>query len=353
MANHQGILIGSYTHSIGSMAGEGEGIYSVDFNTKTGAFSHLELIPDLHNPSYLAYKNQKVIAIHEFATEKGAAVSAFNFKNKQISQSDNHLIDGDYPCHVEVNSNCSLIVTSNYGSGNFSLFALKKDQLEHIHTIQHIGHGPNTERQEAPHAHFACFLKHSKEIVTVDLGIDRVSFYPFDESHVYESDAQYIDVPPGSGPRHLIFSKNERTAYVLCELSEKILVLKKNALNGWEIKSAVSPFEKHTKGGASAAIRLSPDENFVYASGRNQSCIVCLKVEKEGVLAVVQTISSGGINPRDFNITNDGHWLIVANQDTNNLVSYRRNIENGILEATEHSISIGNPVCVQFYNPNA
>jgi 6-phosphogluconolactonase len=148
--------------------------------------------------------------------------------------------------------------------------------------------------------------------------------------------------------RHLILTKDENTAYVLCELSEEVLVLKKEESDQWSLVSKIAPFTPHDEGGAAAAIRLSPDEKFVYVSGRQQSVIVCLKVESDASLTAVQTISSGGLNPRDFNITADGKWLISANQDTNNVLSYRRNAESGELEAMGYSISTGNPVCIAF-----
>ncbi|MBD1555859.1 lactonase family protein [Vibrio sp. S9_S30] len=349
MGNHQKVLIGSYTQSIGAMTGEGKGVSCVHLDLETGAFDKHTLLSDIQNPTYLTHQNGQVFTIHEFTQEEGASISVHDITNHQLIQLDSNPVFGDYPCHIAVNSEQTLAVTSNYGTGNFSVFSLANDHLEHIQTIQHTGVSSRADRQEAPHAHFACFLEHTSEIATVDLGTDRVSFYPISHSLVNEPGVQHVHTPPGSGPRHLVFSKDELTAYVLCELSEEVLVLKKDERNGWEIASSVSPFVKHNEGGAAAAIRLSPDEKFVYVSGRQQSSIVCLQVEHPNKLTVVQTISSGGLNPRDFNLTPNGKWLIAANQDTNNLVSYRRNEESGTLQETGHSLSMGNPVCVQFY----
>ena len=175
MANHQKILIGSYTQSIGAMTGEGKGISSVHMNLETGAFDKLELISDEQNPAYLTSQDGRVFAINEFANGKGAGLSVHDIKNHQLTLLDSNLVDGDYPCHVAVNSNQTLAATSNYGTGNFSVFSLSSDRLEHIHTIQHAGDGPNTDRQEEPHAHFVCFLKQTNELVTVELGTDRMS----------------------------------------------------------------------------------------------------------------------------------------------------------------------------------
>jgi 6-phosphogluconolactonase len=50
--------------------------------------------------------------------------------------------------------------------------------------------------------------------------------------------------------------------------------------------------------------------------------------------------------PRDFHITNDGQWLITANQHSNNLTSFKRNVEDGSLTYTGCSLAIDVPVCV-------
>ncbi|EGU60507.1 6-phosphogluconolactonase [Vibrio nigripulchritudo ATCC 27043] len=348
MANTQFILIGSYTQSIGAMTGEGKGISVVELNTETGKLLNLELLSDSPNPAYLTLADERLFSINEFASGEGAGITVFERIDEHLTLTDHLAIQGDYPCHVAMNSDGSRVIASNYGSGNFSLFSHNEGKIELIHTIQHHGTGPNAERQEGPHAHFACFLNHTAELVTVDLGIDRVSFYPLTPSGIDESNAQHVSTPPGSGPRHLVLTKDEKTAYVLCELSEEVLVLKKEETDQWSLVSKIAPFTPHDEGGAAAAIRLSPDEKFVYVSGRQQSVIVCLKVESDASLTTVQTVSSGGLNPRDFNITADGKWLISANQDTNNVISYRRNAESGELEATGYSISTGNPVCITF-----
>ncbi|MBE1276641.1 lactonase family protein [Enterovibrio baiacu] len=346
MAVTHRLLIGSYTQPMGSIDGEGEGILAVDLNAQTGAFSAPAIVSRCENPSYVTVADEHVFAVTEFARQEGASIGFLTHRDGIINEVSSVAIDGDYPCHVSVNATQDMVVASNYGSGSFSVYRLEQGSLTHFDTVQHTGAGANPDRQDAPHAHFAQFLATSNTLVTVDLGTDRVSFYPVSDAHLDRENAQHVVFPPGSGPRHLVFNQQETLAYVLCELSEEVTVLEREENGVWKIVQAFSPFQKHNDGGAAAAIRLSNDEQFLYVSGRQQNVICVLKIENNNTLSLQQTISTNGINPRDFNLTHDGEWLVVANQNTSNLVSYRVDKTTGLLSPSGHEFATGNPVCV-------
>ncbi|OEE47069.1 6-phosphogluconolactonase [Enterovibrio norvegicus] len=340
------LLIGSYTQPMGAIDGEGEGILAVDLDAQTGAFSAPNLVSRCENPSYVTVAGEHVFAVTEFARQEGASIGLLTHRDGNINEVSSVAIEGDYPCHVAVNAAQNLVVASNYGSGSFSVYCLEQGSLTHFDTVQHKGVGANRDRQEAPHAHFAQFLATSNTLVTVDLGTDRVSFYPFSDTQLDRDNAQHVIFPPGSGQRHLVFNQQESLAYVLCELSEEVTVLERKDDGVWTIVQAFSPFDKHNEGGAAAAIRLSNDEEYLYVSGRQQNVICVLKIENSNTLALQQTVGTNGINPRDFNLSRDGDWLVVANQNTSNLVSYRVDKTTGLLSPSGYEFATGNPVCI-------
>ena len=55
-----------------------------------------------------------------------------------------------------------------------------------------------------------------------------------------------------------------------------------------------------------------------------------------------------GKNPRDFTFDPTGKWLLVANQDSDNIVIFKFNEGTGALIGPTSSIQIGNPVCLKF-----
>jgi len=72
-------------------------------------------------------------------------------------------------------------------------------------------------------------------------------------------------------------------------------------------------------------------------------------VDKEGKLTFKQQISTGGDGPRNFAISPDGKYILVAHQKTNNIVIFKRDSKTGLLTKTDKQIEVGAPVCVQFY----
>ena len=64
--------------------------------------------------------------------------------------------------------------------------------------------------------------------------------------------------------------------------------------------------------------------------------------------AVVEIVPSGGSHPRNFNLTPDGAWLVCANRDSDNLVSFKVDSATGRLTATGHTTTVPKAVCVQF-----
>lgn len=59
---------------------------------------------------------------------------------------------------------------------------------------------------------------------------------------------------------------------------------------------------------------------------------------------------TGGATPRNFTLTPDGNWLLVANQNGDCIAIFAIDKETGNLTDTGKRIEIGTPVCVRpFY----
>ena len=99
-----------------------------------------------------------------------------------------------------------------------------------------------------------------------------------------------------------------------------------------------------------AAIHLPPDGRFLYASDRlDASAIMAYSINKEtGELTFVQRQLTYGKNPRDFAIDPSGKYLLVANQDSDNILVFKINEATGVLSLTRSRIEVGNPVCLKF-----
>ncbi|MEZ9202909.1 lactonase family protein [Vibrio splendidus] len=339
------LTIGCYTDT----PSKSQGVYQTQLDLETGKLLPLELIAECHNPSFITATKSGIYTASEVEQKKLPKLIHIPNVDSQIA-SNTGLISGDHPCHVAIDPHNKFAITSQYSSGTFDIFSLSINGNidKRLKTIKMVGSGPNKERQTSPHAHQCLFLQNSPQFVTVDLGTDRINFYCFDEEQeeFLDEPMQSIKAPVGNGPRHLIFNKAEDTAYVICELSETILILEKS-LGIWNIVDEVDALPNMEKGGATAAIKLSPDEQFLYVSCRHQSRISNFSVDSEAQkLTFIDSYDTEGKFPRDFHITDDGQWLVAANQHSNNITSFKRNIEDGSLNYTGYSLDLDAPVCV-------
>jgi 6-phosphogluconolactonase len=65
-------------------------------------------------------------------------------------------------------------------------------------------------------------------------------------------------------------------------------------------------------------------------------------------LRQIQQISCGGKTPRYFAIDPSDRWLLVANQDSANIVVFARNPATGLLKPTSNQYQIDFPMFLLF-----
>ena len=94
-----------------------------------------------------------------------------------------------------------------------------------------------------------------------------------------------------------------------------------------------------------AEIRLSPDGKQVYVSNRGDANTISVFGRRpSGEYILVQNISSGGLMPRNFNLTSDGKYLLVAHQASNDIVIFERDEFTGKLTQTLWKAEVNKPV---------
>jgi 6-phosphogluconolactonase len=159
-----------------------------------------------------------------------------------------------------------------------------------------------------------------------------------------------VSVKPGNGPRHVTFSPNGKFLYLLQEMGSAINVYNYNGGKPKEIQSVKMLREGFKGTNGAAAVKISPDGLFLYATDRlDASELVIYSINQEtGELTYVDRQSTFGKNPRDFAIDPTGNFLVVANQDSDSIFMFRRNKETGKLSMIGKRLEIGNPVCLKF-----
>jgi len=343
----QRLVVGTYTHN-----SQSKGIYTYDFDINTGKAQQVS-VAATSNPSYLCISddNQFVYSVNEEDDKGGVSSFSYNKKDGTLQFLNTQSSEGSAPCYISTDKTGKWLFVGNYGSGNLAVYPiLENGNIGSVHQfIQHTGSGVNKSRQEGPHVHCTYISPDNKNLYVPDLGLDKVVIYPFNaETGLLDTlSKSAIDVKPGGGPRHIIFTQKGKYAYLVEEMSGNVNVIKKS-----KSRHTIIQTENHLpvgQEGAGADIHLSPDEKFLYVSQRSNSTIQIFKVNpKKGKIKFVGEQATLGNFPRNFTIHPSGKFLLVANQKSDDITIFKRDMRTGLLTDTGERIEVGIPVCLKW-----
>lgn len=348
------VYVGTYTNR-GS-----KGIYTFELDLASGAPSPVTLAAETVNPSFLAIhpSNRFLYAVNEVGEiggMKSGAVSAFaidpqtgklTFLNQQPSK-------GTSPCHLVVDNRGRYVLVANYGGGSVTVLPILPDGRlgEATSFVQHEGKSINPKRQEAPHAHSINLDAANRFAIVADLGLDRLLVYRFDavKGMLTPNEPPFASVAPGAGPRHFAFHPNGRFAYVINELNSTVTAFSYDAQKGvlTELQTVTTLPEKFQGDNWTAEVQVHPLGKFLYGSNRGHDSIVIFAIEGDGKLRLIGHQPTQGKFPRHFGIDPTGNYLLVANQNTDNIVFFRIDPQTGKLHPTGQVVDVPMPVCVK------
>lgn len=345
------VLVGGYTQKMSeTLIGKSKGIYILKWNKDTGTTTEIGHLP-LKNPSYFAYneKNNCLYVIEEIAYEDTPKLKVFKHNgNGNYTFIDEKYIHGAYPCHIAISPNGKEVAVANYGTGNAEVYAIQKNGfVQNAQILQHTGKGVNPGRQEGPHAHM-CLYNKNRMYVT-DLGLDVVKTYEKGSNTGFMNRANLdFKVAAGSGARHCVFHPKKEFVYVLTEMFGTVSVF--STKDSSLLQTIKLLPESFTGLPGAAAIRISDNGKFLYASERTTSQIIVFKINKKtGELTLVERVDAGSKVPRDFNLSPSEDWLLVAGQSSNDVSVFKRNKDEGTLTLSHQIKDINTPTCIVWH----
>lgn len=350
MENELTMIVGTYTD------GNSEGIYTFKFNTETADSKPLGNVA-VSNPSYLtpSEDGKFVYSVSEHDDGK-ESVHAFVFDNEtgKLTLLNSQPAKGEAPCYIIKVGNH--VITANYSGGSISVFPLNEDGslLAADDVIEFTGSGKDKERQEAPHLHCVMVTPDGKYLFANDLGTDHIYKFNINKEANSNNGVKLLSkgnpasfsVEAGSGPRHTAFSPNGKYAYLINELGGTVIAFEYSDGILKEIQTVVAD-TLNAQG--SADIHISPDGKFLYATNRLKGDGVAIfSIDKSNGKLTRIAYQLTGTHPRNFIITPNGKYLLVACRDSNVIEVFERDIESGLLKKTDKDIKVDQPVCLKF-----
>ena len=351
--------IGTYTTSDGKSTGS-PGIYAFQWDSKQGVMSGIHPVGTTSNPSFLVlHPNGRFLyAVNEEGSSSGSDhITAFAVGDAKSAESLRAIgtvsSQGLGPCHLSIDASGKWLFVANYDSGTIAVFPIQPDgRLGQAHqVIQQKGSGPIASRQESAHAHEVVLSPDGHFLLAADLGADRVFIYGFDAATgaLTPNVTKAAVLPAGYGPRHLAFSKDGSTLYVVTELTPAVVALRWNAEQGSMTQLGVVPSADPKEHGDGAEIVLHPNGKFLYVSNRGDSnTIAIFRFDNNGLPVPAGHVSTDGKFPRFFNIDPSGKFLIAANQGSGDLVTFAIDPSSGALTRVGSKVSVPAPVSFVF-----
>jgi 6-phosphogluconolactonase len=329
------LYVGCYTGEAGA-DGKGLACYARD-----GARLREVAVAATPSPSYAVADPAAGLLFAANETRQGAVSSFAIEPSGALRYLSTSATGGDHPCHLALHG--GHVLAANYTSGSVSVHPVGPDGVLRPRTdlVEHEGHGPDGDRQETPHAHQV--LIGADGIVTVvDLGIDRLMHYQFDEGRLNPCGETVM--PPGCGPRHAVVDRAARW-FIAGELDSTVVCVRADESGKLTVGGSHSTTTSTVEGGnLPSAIVLSADGRHVYVANRGADTITTFAVSGAGDLTLVGEVPCGGRWPRDCAVVGD--LMFVANQHSHTVVTFRLDPETGLPRPAGSVLEVGSPACV-------
>ncbi len=338
----------------------GTKIRAARFDAKSGDLTAIGPVADNIRPTWaVRHPSLPILYFNEDHGNSGSSViqvlridpqsGALTKVNEMVSGGGSTQMVLDWPSRT--------LLVANYGDGTLVALPILPDGSlgAIVSKAAFTGSGPH-RRQASSHAHGVALDPKGRFALVTDLGADRIWVLPFDRKTRQigadnPAQSRHMIMPPGSGPRHLLFHPNGRWLYAVEELTGNVVSFAWNAKAGRLSKlQTLSTDDPTFTGDRSAAeVAVSRDGRFVYTSNRGDHALVVHAVDpKNGTLTQIQRIPSGGPSPWHFAIHSSGNWLIVANRDADMLNLFRIDKQSGKLSNSGKKLASPKPIFVGF-----
>lgn len=347
------LWIGTYP-TAGNAPGAGEGIWRVGVEPN-GRFAGGELVAPVAAPSFLALdpSGRTLLAVTE--ADEGV-LSSFRVSDAgALAPAGSVASGGASPCHVVTTGTAAWV--ANYGDGTAAVVDLGPDgALGTPRTYAHEGSGPVIDRQEGTHAHFAHVW--GDRVLVSDLGTDELRAYPLEGSDALGPSGGEVAavLPPGTGPRHLV-ELADGTILLVGELDCRLHVLVPAGPGRLEHVGSVAITGRTMPDGAAGyPSHITVAGDLVHVGVRGPDVLSVLRVREaeagaEGAVGhlSIENVSDvelgAGAWPRHHAVLADGGVVVVAAQNTDELIAVRLDRASGKGDITDR-LELPVPACV-------
>lgn len=338
-----------------------QGIHVVETDAVTGAMRPLSVVEGIRNPTYLALNRLRTrlycVQALAVAGRDGAtgAVAVYAAQGGALECLGVRATGtGSVPCHVALDPSERALLFAEYAGAVAGVFALRDDgsfEEGPPVTVRHVGRGPDPERQQSAHAHCAMVTPDGRWLCVCDLGLDRVKLYDFSSwrEGLRSRPERDIVVAGGAGPRHMVFHPNGRLAYLLNELDSTVVALAYDGQGFTTLQTRSALPDGFAGASKAAAIKVSEDGRFLFASNRGHDSIACFAIDPAGGALTRLAISPlTGRFPRDFEMAPGDRVMLAGHKLSDEIGAYAFDPATGRFAPLPGAYHVFQPTCIRF-----
>jgi 6-phosphogluconolactonase (cycloisomerase 2 family) len=353
--------------------GNGRGIHRFRVDRATGALAPTGLVETGTSPSCLALDaaGTRLYSANETdraGDDRQGTVSAF-----AVDRADGSLellntvrSGGAGPTYVSVHPGGRHLLAANYFGGTVAVLPiLAGGRLGEASDVKadagpigpaRAAHAPPGSfafsGHDRTHAHMIQADPAGRFVLHVDLGLDRIFVWKFDERRgvLLPNEPPSVSLPPGDGPRHFHFHPNGRWLYSIQEEGSTLVLFDYDAAAGrLSPRQTISTLPPGFAGSNFCSeVLVSADGRHVYAGNRLHDSIGIFSVGPDGLLTHAGEEWSRGDYPRSFAFDPSGRFLYCCNQRADSVAVFRADRGTGALAFTGHYAPVGNPSMIVF-----
>jgi 6-phosphogluconolactonase (cycloisomerase 2 family) len=353
--------------------GNGRGIHVFQVDRKTGALAPRGSFDLGTSPSCLAVNASGTRLYSSNETDragegKEGTVSAFavNRADGQLTMLNTVTSGGVGPTYVSVHPSGRFLLVANYFGGSVAVLPILADGRLGAATDVKVDAGTVGPRRSASappgsfafsghdrtHAHMIQADASGRFVLHVDLGLDRIYVWRFDDGRGVLTPGEHHDValPPGDGPRHFSFHPNGRWLYSIQEEGSTIVLFDWDGATGrlTPLQTISSLPPGYAGSNFCSEILVAADGRFLYAGNRLHDSIGIFAVGRTGELTFVGYEWTRGNYPRSFAFDPANRFLYCCNQRADNVTVFRADAKTGALAFNGQYTPVGNPSHIVF-----
>ncbi|KIX03629.1 uncharacterized protein Z518_07182 [Rhinocladiella mackenziei CBS 650.93] len=363
------------------------GILEVSFDPNKDVNESLSIIATNTNagkmPGWLTSYHHKIYSISRTAfpdnDTKSGGVFAFQeppasaARGTLLTFLDKESSNGDGGVYCDVNRDGKTLAAANIDGSTVSIYPLSEDgtigKATYVFKYNLTEPSPGTrDSQVKANPHQSIFDPSGQFLFVPCRGADRVYVYSV-QGPEQVKEIESITLPPGTGPRHVVFKQlNATTAdmYLISELDNTVRLFTLNYENPWgprfpqeagnltiTLKQTIStlgpdlPPSLPDNRDLAAEIAVTHDGKFAYASNRNTLSLdsdnLAIYSVHDNRLTYLGSNETQGKIPRHFALSKDqdNQWLAVANQLTQDIVVFERDLKAGLMKDVKGRLKLG------------